>query len=165
MRDPDLSGVARAWRLNINASMSEAHRREWGYDHTGIATWYVCGPYHPFWSWWYIGLISLADVPGVPPANKVYPEAEYELTFVSLDGDPNLDALEQGRLEDRGYTFLSPPDLVFQFNGVTREQAVEIAEAAVRMIVAGQSCDSDFREWWRGALETTVQHYKEGIHG
>ena len=163
-RPPDLQGVARAWRLNVSEAVREAHRKEWGHDDAGIVTWMVNGPYHPFWSWWHVGVISLADIPGVPPANKQYPEAEYEFAVYSCEGNPNIAAVEAGDLKNRGFKLLQPPDVVFHFHGVTDEQAAEIGESAVKTIVQGQSCDSDFREWWMGSLATTVEHYVLGVH-
>jgi hypothetical protein len=135
-------------------------------------TWLVNGPYHPLWSWWYVSCISLRDVPGVPPANKRYPEAEYELIVFSLNPDPkpprpkvpDLDALAAGDATRGLPGFLHPPDVVFQFHGVSEQQAEQILELAVDRIVAGQSCDSDFRSWWTAALESTVEHYRNGRH-
>lgn len=163
-RDPDLQGVARAWRINITDAARAAHEKEWGNEETGIAVWMVNGPYHPFWSWWYVGVISLKDLPGVPPAHKQYPEAEYEYSVYSCEGEPDIAAMESGDLENRGFGFLQPADVIFHFHGVTDDQAEKIAEAAVAAIVGGQSCDSDFREWWKSALATTVEHYVLGTH-
>lgn len=160
-----MEGIARAWHIRETDEARAAHVEKFGYPDTGLDSWIVNGPYHPFWSWWYIGLISLADVPGVPPANKQYPEAEYELVFWSLEGEPNVDAIERGDLENRGFGFLHPADVTFHFDGVTDKQAVAICRASVQKIVNGQSCDSDFRGWWMESLADTVQHYKQGLHG
>lgn len=163
--EPDLGGIARAWRIDATEAVRKAHVDEWGYADSSISTWIVNGPYHPFWSWWHVGVISLKDVPGAPPANKQYPEAEYEFAIYSLQGTPNVQALRDGDLANRGFeSFLTPADVTFHFDGVTDEQAREICDAAVRAIIAGQSCDSDFRQWWLNSLAETVEHYKAGIH-
>jgi hypothetical protein len=170
VRAPDLTGVARVWRLARNDAMQAAHVKSFGYASSSLADWVANGPYHPFWSWWYIGLVHLRDVPGAPPANKQYPEAQYELMFLSLNpdgrngGKVDVDKIEAGDIEGGLPGFLTPPDLVYQFHGVTDEQAIKIVERAVEHIAAGQSCDSDFRSWWRSSLDTTVQHYREGRH-
>lgn len=144
-RTPDLQNAAQAWHVEITEAAAEAHRREFGYDHTGIDQWVIHGPYHPHWSWWYVAAISLADVPGVPPANKQFPGAEHEISFWSLDGTPNVEALENGDAENHGFTFLHPADVTFQFEGLTAQQVASLTNAAVRLITDGQSCDSDLR--------------------
>jgi hypothetical protein len=173
LRPPDKSGVARAWRVERTVEMEANHMTEFGYPPVQVGpTWLVNGPYHPLWSWWYVSCISLRDVPGVPPANKRYPEAEYELIVFSLNPDPkpprpkvpDLDALAAGDATRGLPGFLHPPDVVFQFHGVSEQQAEQILELAVDRIVAGQSCDSDFRSWWTAALESTVEHYRNGRH-
>lgn len=164
MREPDLAGVARAWRISEDPRVQERHIREFGHEHTGLQTWLINGPYHPFWSWWHVGVISLRDFEGMPPAQKQYPAAEFEFAIYSLDGTPDIEAIERGDLDNRGFKFLSPPDVVFHFDGVNDRQAVEICDAAVQLIVRGQSCDSDFRRFWDGSLRATVEHYKKGGH-
>lgn len=150
MREPDLvSEIARAWKFEPDA------------DHpTGLGSYVVNGPYHPLWRWWYVGLVSLRDAPGVPPAKKHFPEAEYEILCLSLDptdGPPNLDKLDVGDLSGMP-PWLQPPDWVVQFHRVNDEQAVEILDLAAKAIVNGQSCDSDYRSWWQQAIPTTVKH-------
>lgn len=172
MRDPDFAGVARAWRLKKSPEMEQAHVDSFGHESSSLADWVVNGSYHPFWSWWYIAVIHLRDIPNAPPANKQYPEAEYEFMILSLDPRPearnggkvDVDKIEQGDIEGGLPGFLSPPDVVFQFHGVTDEQAIKVGEAAIRAIVNGHSCDSDFREWWKVSLSKTVEHFVLGVH-
>lgn len=176
MREPDKSGVAKAWRIDPNAEQIQAHIESFGYPPTGIGpTWLIHGPYHPFWSWWYAALITLDEVPGVPSAHKQYPEARYELMIMSLNPGgnpdlgrpavPDLEKLEAGDTMGGLPGFLTPPDLQYQFHGVDDEQAVAILETVVDAIVSGHSCDSDFRDWWRRSLDATVEHYEMGMHG
>lgn len=170
MRDPDFSGVARVWRIETTEIQQKAHKENWGYESSSLADWIVHGPYHPFWSWWYVAVISLRDIPDAPPANKKYPEAEYEFMIISLnpdgrnEGQVDIDKIEAGDIEGGLPGFLTPSDVVFQFHGVTDEQAVKVGEAAIRAIVNGQSCDSDFRSWWMRSLEATVEHFRMGVH-
>lgn len=166
MRDPDYKGVASVWRLRHEPVMDEAHTDSWGYPSASLADWIVNGPYHPLWRWWYVGLVHLRSIPGAPPANKQYPEAEYEILCMSLDPDgqpgrakvPDLEKIEAGDMKGGLPGFLSPPDWAVQFHGVTDEQAVEVADLAARAIANGQSCDSDFRSWWHAAIPNTVKH-------
>lgn len=164
MREPDKSGVAQAWLIPLNQESVDAHIKEWGYPPATIRQWFVVGPYHPFWHWWMVSVIDLKDHDGMPPAHKQYPEAEYEFMIMSLNGEVNIEACDTGDFENRGFKYLTPPDVVFHFHGVTEEQACEICDAAVSLIVKGQSCDSDFREYWKAMLARTVEHYVLGVH-
>lgn len=154
LRTPDLQGaIARAWRFKGESDVP---------DHQACLSQYVVnGPFHPFWSWWMIGLISLCDIPGVPPAHKQYPDAEYELLILALNPEccpPDPDAV--GAL-----TFLTPPDLVYHFDIRNEEAAKEIIEGAVKAIIEGRiSPDQDYRQIWKRILKTTVDHYKAGLH-
>ena len=165
MREPDLKGVARAWHIRETPEMHAAHKKSFGYEDSGVDNWVINGPYHPWWSWWYVAVISLRQVEGAPPANKHYPEAEYEFIIISLQKPTDIEMLEAGKIEEMGgLGFLTPADVVFQFHGLTDEQAKTLCESAVRAIVAGQSCDQDYRSWWETMLARTVDHLKQGIH-
>lgn len=168
MRPPDLyskDGRIKAWRIEQTQAHIDAHIREFGHPPAGIDSWYLTGPFHPFWHWWHFAVVSLKDIPGIPPANKQYPEAEYEFAIWSLKGDVNIDACDRADLENRGFDFLHPADVTFHFHNVTDEQAREICHSAVSAVVNGHlSPDSDFRETWKKALATTVSHYVLGVH-
>jgi hypothetical protein len=170
LRKPDRSGIARAWKIEQSPELRATHEREFGFPDAGLSTWIVNGPYHPLWSWWHVGVIHLRDMPSAPPAQKQYPEAEYEFAIYSLNpdgrngGTPDIDKLEAGDAEGGMPGFLSPPDVQFHFHGVTDEQAAKICDLAVEQIVAGRSCDSDFRGHWKSMLARTVEHYVLGVH-
>lgn len=157
MRDPDLAGAAaRAWRW----APPEGDTDPLAASH--VTSWFVNGPFHPHWSWWVISAIDLLERPGVPSPHRQYPEAEHEILILSLSPDwtPDVEA------KPGAVPYLTPADLVYQLDGVSREHVAEIVELMVRQIVAGQmSPDSDYRESWRARLDTTVAHYKEGRHG
>lgn len=164
-REPDLRGIAKAWHIRETPEIKAAHVASWGYEDSGIDGWIINGPYHPFWSWWYVACISLRPVEGAPPTHKQYPEAEYELTFWSLQYPTDIELLEAGRIdEQKGLGFLHPADVTFQFHGLSDKQAAQLCEIAVRTIVNGQSCDSDYRSWWLNALAQTVAHMRTGAH-
>lgn len=166
MRDPDFSGIARAWKINHTQNQEIEHTKSWGYESSSLRDYVINGPYHPFWSWWYLGLIHLRDIPGVPPPQKTYPEAEYELMCLSLNPDPkdgrpsipDLDKIEEGDVENGLPGFLTPADWIVQFHGVTDEQAIEVCDLAARAIANGMSCDVDYRSWWNQAIPNTVKH-------
>lgn len=127
-----------------------------------IAAWLVDRPgAHPWWHHYLVSVVHLRDVPGVPPAKKSYPEAAYEFQIVSIDPErcpsPQPDA--------NGYPMLLPPDVIYQFHGVTEEDAVRICELAITAISKGLlSPDSDFASAWKESLSKTVKHFVEGRH-
>lgn len=166
MRNPDYSGIAKVWRISLTEHAQKAHIESWGYPSSSLVDFVINGPYHPFWSWWYLGLVHLRDIPGAPPPKKSYPDAQYEIMCLSLnpkpEGDrpkvPDIDKIEMGDIEHGLPGFLSPPDWVVQFHRVDDEQAIEVAELAAKAIANGQSCDSDYRSWWNVAISNTVKH-------
>jgi hypothetical protein len=108
-----------------------------------------------------MGFISLREIPGVEPASKHYPQAEYEMTIYSVNPEemPNPDP-------DRPpFPHLLPLDVVEQFHGVTEAQVERLAVWCVRAVVDGVlSPDQDFRSEWRRTIQVTVQHLREGCH-
>lgn len=171
MRDPDKVGAARAWKIRFGDEMLEAHRREWGSDPAGIASWLINGPYHPAWSWWFVGTVHLRNEPGTKIAQIAYPGATHEIMCWSLDPEarngrpdkPDVDALERGELEARP-AFLTPADWIVQFIVTDDEQAGTLTDLVIEQIVAGRSCDSDFRGWWEDAIHKTAEHLRLGGH-
>lgn len=164
MRAPDFErGLTRIWRLADTAKSEPDHE-------AGIATWVIDSPtFHPAWHQWLLGVISLRDLPGVPPAHRSYPSAEYELMILSLNPDRPCDvdqADATGTWGDEAVAkFLTPADLVYQFDGVSDRQADEVGQSAIQAILSGDlSPDSDFRRHWERALDDTVAHFKAGLH-
>lgn len=156
MRAPDESGpFASAWRMEKDAEAQDGV--------ASMANWVVNAPsWHPAWAWWTVGLVHLRPVEGAPEAVKHYPEAEFEIIVLSLDPEvtPNVDLPIP-----QGLKYLTPPDLVFQFHGITDEQAVEIVEVLVKTAVEKNvPLDSDLRQFWTDSLTQTVAHYQQGVH-
>lgn len=160
MREPDQqSQHARAWNLDITKA-PEGPGKE-----AGITCWLINVPgAHAFWAYWTITVISLKDLPGVPPAKKQYPEAEYEFIIMAIDPErcPNPDP---DRIIVDGYPWLTPLDVVEQFHGISEVDCRRLAEGAVQAILSGRiSPDQDFRSAWKGLIAGTVQHFIEGRH-
>lgn len=154
MRDPDITGkVALAWE-----SRAKPRRPD---HNASLSAWLIKGPFHPAWEWWMLGAAHLRDIPGVPPAEKQYPEAEHEIMIVSLDPacyPPDPDVVE-------GLKFLTPIDLIYQFDGLEDRQVIEILSLCARAIADGLiSPDQDFRSQWQKMLWATVEHYRAGLH-
>lgn len=125
-----------------------------------LGFWLVNSPhFHPFWSWWYIAMTHLREIPGTRPPRRAYSEAAYEFVILSLDptrGDPSLESLD--------FAFLDPPDVVEHLSeGISDSQALSIGEAAVRAICLGQlSPDQDYRSLWREELYRAWRAAVEG---
>src|SRR5579864_4243453 len=133
MREPDLSGHAKAWVIPIQ-------RGRPGWEPTmeaGLAHYLLnCNWSHPFWSWYSISGIHLRDIPGVRPAHKEFPEAEHEIQILSLHPKfrPDPDKLSSG---EQQLEYLTPPDLVHQVGGLTDDQFKTLVQDIVITIVEG----------------------------
>lgn len=158
MREPDQqSQFGRAWQLN-RALLPDSPQKT-----ATTATWVVNVPgAHPFWSYWLVTVVSLRDIPGLGPAHKAYPEAEYEFSINSIDPErcpvPNPD-------ETLGFPLLSPPDVIEQFHGISDEDTTRLVEGAIKAILSGLvSPDQDFRAVWKKLIAGTVEHFASGAH-
>ncbi len=154
MREFDLVGqCGKAWLLKMPEDSQKA----------GLASWLVNRPgAHPYWQWWLVGVTHLRDVPGMKPAHKKYPEAEYEFLIFSIDPtacpNPEPD-------DPNGYPHLTPIDVVEQFHGIKDSDAVRLCEGAVQGIVNGViSPDQDYRSMWSQMIAGTVAHFSQGKH-
>jgi hypothetical protein len=152
---PDMTGpLARAWRIS--------HPDEAADHPASMKAWLVCQPAsHPHWSFYSVGAISLADVPGVPPANKHFPEATHEFLVVALDPSKPLPPIK--RWEKAAH--LTPIDLCHQVVLDSDEHAQEIVDLLVRSACDRWLLDEDHRAFWKRTLDTTARHYREGVHG
>lgn len=120
--------------------------------------------FHPAWDTWAIQLVHLRDVEGLEPPNLHYPEAEFEIGIIAID--PEQCPIDPDRIATLGgLRYLTPFDLVKQFDGCSDRQAIRLAGLMVREICRGAaSPDSDYRASWEKMIEHTVSHYKAGLH-
>jgi hypothetical protein len=142
MRLPDKEGVAgKAW--NVNTAENLIKRPDF---QGSIAAYLVHAPQaHPFWSYYFIGVVHLRDIPNTPPPNKHFSDAEYEFSIWSIDPEALPD------LETPHFKLLTPPDLLLQIERFNKDDnfAGSICEKMVDMIIEGRmSPDSDFRSAW-----------------
>lgn len=134
-RPPDLQGPAgEAWLIDISKPTPRPH--------STLAFYALHCPHaHPLWSWWSLAMIHLRDVPGIGPAKKHYPEAEYEILVMSCDPSPGDKPSENERVfnidDPADYKYLKPQDICEQFHGPTDEGAIEIAGLFARGCVDG----------------------------
>jgi len=148
MRKPNFEGNGgRAWRMNIKPT-TKAHE-------ASLVMWLIEGPHHPLWRWHALTAIHLRDLPGVRPAQKSYPQAEYEIGIHSVDPEceVDVDSIEAGTSMLK---FLRPPDLIHQFHGVTDNEVIQITVRIISLIVAGEaSPDVDYQSFWKKIIDGT----------
>jgi hypothetical protein len=152
MRAPDTkTAFGQAWELPIKEVPSAC-----------VGHWLINVPgAHPFWEHWHVLVISLKDIPGVPPAKKRYPEAEFEFLIASI----NPEACPLPDPSEQHFPLLDPVDVVEQFHGVSERDALRVGQGAIQAIMNGRmSPDQDFRAMWHRLITDTTRHLKEGRH-
>lgn len=153
-QEPDFIGIGRAWEMRAGPQARQEQS-------ASLIGYVLHGPWHPFWHWWMVSVVHLRPIDG-QAANKRYPEAEYEFMIVSIDPETPPDPAETFPQDVK---YLTPIDVVEQFDGVSDDDARGICTAAVRAITqGGASPDQDYRSWWADAIRHTVEHYKAGLH-
>lgn len=168
MRTADKIGtIASAWEFKADRT-----RPDWKTDwDASLGLYFIHGPFHPLWSWWALALVHLRDLPGMTPANRHYPEAEYEFAIWSLDSPPAGPPFDPDSHRWAKRT-LSPADVVKHFH-VSESKPVEerdriarhVLDQAVDAIIFGMaSPDSDYRSWWDRAIDNTIEHALMGGH-
>lgn len=142
MSEPIAVGLCgKAWEINVkpgNAAQTAA-----------LKCWFLELPrQHPFWDCYMLGVTSLRDIVGVPPAKKHYPEAEYELLMVALS--PEFKPNPHNR---QSLVALEPVNYVNQFDGLTDEEAIKLGLTLVKGLVDGKLIAEPqgvrkARDWW-----------------
>ncbi len=154
-REPDVKGpYGRAWFIETKRPEHAACLGSWIVNVPGA---------HPYWEHWLVALVHLREVPGVAPAKKKYPEAEFEFSIQSINPEtcpePDPDKAEEG------YPLLQPVDVVEQFHGVSDRDARRIVDTCIEAMVHGRiSPDQDFRPMWNRTIQGTVAHFRAGKH-
>lgn len=158
-RAPDFRGVGewKAWRCRLPTVLEKP-------DHQAtVAGWLLfCPGAHLAWSYWWITLVHLRDIPGVPPAKLRFPGAGWEVLCMAQEPDHAPDPDDAtGTLR-----FLTPLDWVVQFGDVANdEQATRVIEAVVDLIMSGRvSPDQDFRSFWMRSIPDTAACHATGKH-
>lgn len=160
MREPDQqSAYARAWNLDLSKVPDRPEKAAM------ISSWLVNMPgAHAFWSYWTISIVSLRDLPGVKPAQRRYPEAEYEFMILAINPE-TCPAPDPDDIVVNGYPWLTPVDVLEQFHGISEMDCRRLAEGAVQAILSGTvSPDQDYRPVWKSLITGTVRHFVEGRH-
>lgn len=140
------SAHTKIWDVREEAAPLATHVDE----SEALGVWLVHAPWmHMLWSWHYVGLVHLRDIPGQSKAANInVPGATHEFLAVSMspDYEPTLETLDHLHL-------LSPIDISQQFIASSDADALERVERTFPHIVAGKlSLDEDFRRIWRRVL-------------
>jgi len=99
-----------------------------------LASWLLeCPGQSAAWRHYHLAVIHLRPIEGVKPADIRREGATHEIMLVALDSEKNPVADDAST-----WRWLSPVNLVEQIIGVNDEDAVDIAQAAVRKILQGQ---------------------------
>lgn len=121
-------------------------------------------PGFPIYRAWFVGVISLADIPGVPPAKKETPEMTHEIMFTAAD--PNVDYDPD---PDNPATWHPFAGKVGQQFTATDEVAVRIAEGCAKAVSDGILPAVDVgdpgRAAWKTMILNTLEHMTTGGHG
>lgn len=161
MRAPELKGAhGRAWRGDLDEGM----RAKWP---AALDLWLVHAPAaHPFWKYFIVSAVSLADAPNTPPAVVARPGATHELMVIALDPTFTPEQAWCSEGEERWSRFmLRPLNLAAQVVDLTDEQMNELAYLFVRACCYGQaSPDDDHRGHNLALLDTTADHLRRGMH-
>lgn len=130
-----------------------------------LAGWLIDAPGQaPAWRHYLLSVIHLRDMPGAPPARIRIAGATHELILCALDplGNPSIHDRESIRP-------LTPLNAEAQFMVPTDEQAVSLAEKAVRAICDGvlpaePAFPERGRQIWQAVVMSTAEHMRTGGH-
>jgi hypothetical protein len=140
MRPPDLVGAyGRAWKVRVTPEQQAKAP-------AAVETWYFHSEQllSPLAKWRIISLASLADFPGVPPANKHFEDAHFELLVMTLNPDHPVEDPDNHK-----QSMLEPADVVKQCGNIGEYKAKALLDALVRECVNGTLVpDQDFRTLW-----------------
>lgn len=135
----------------------------------GLDSWILTGPrWHPIWYQYNLGVVSLADAPGLPPAKLQRPGVTHELTVFALN--PEHGPLDARHLPEEPLPFLTPVNIVEQVT-TTDQRARELAFLCARAVVDGllwpETGDAPdrVRAAWRSSIHQTLDHNSDPHHG
>lgn len=141
---PDLTGiVGKAWLHDLEAAVDRMGLDDRPPIEFTVSSWLVYAPWaHPLWAYYWLGCVSLRQIPGAAPPVILLPNATHEVMLYALNPDvePAI---------DDGPQMLLPANFHGQFIEACDEDAAARVHASAREIVEGLlSPDTDFcREW------------------
>lgn len=141
--------------------------------HTAIDHWLItCPTVHPAWTQWYLAVISLADAPGLPPAELKFVGATHQLFLVALNPDHGpytRDKAAQMMRNGDGLPMLQPVNLIEQYQATDAEMR-QVCQLMCRAIVQGLASVEpplgyeSFRDQWLASITKTLAHLRGEQH-
>jgi hypothetical protein len=143
-----------------------AHRIPHGNYHAqnpaALDAWIITADrWHPLWSQYLLAVVSLADIEGMPPANKRGTDVTHELLVIALN--PDHGPYDAPTATTETLQHLTPVNIAEQFTA-TDDQARRIAFLCVRAVVDGQLTPETgdaprlIRAWWHARIRQTLEH-------
>lgn len=124
--------------------------------------WIITAPcWHPAWSQYSLGVVSLAHFPGLPAPKLQRPGVTHELNVAALN--PEHGPYDARHLPAHGLSFLLPINIAAQFT-TTDEQARPLGFLCARAVVDGVLCPETadapdrIRAAWRWTIRRTLEH-------
>lgn len=138
---------------------------------TQLDCWIVTAPlWHRLWSQYVVSAITLADVPGMPPAVKHRPAATHELLVMALNPEHgHCDAARVG--EARPLRLLLPANVCEQFIAPADDAVRDLVALCAHAVVDGVLCPETgdapdrIRAEWRQTIHQTLDHGRDPHHG
>lgn len=134
-----------------------------------LDAWIITAPvWHPLWSQYLLSLVTLADVPGMPSAEKESPDVTHQVIVMTLN--PEHGPYDARHLVGDDLRFLTPGNIGQQFTA-TEDQARRLAALCVRAVVDGvlipETADAPdrIRSAWRRSIAQTLDHDRDPHHG
>jgi len=121
-------------------------------DNASLAVWLVHAPWmHPAWSWHYVGLVHLRDLPGQSKRPVLTVDgATHEFLVMAVDPSQTIDL---GADKWEPLKLLSPISIVQQFVAAGDAKALERVEDCLALVARDiVTLDSDGRHMWRHLL-------------
>lgn len=151
----DVIGImGQAWNVSDVPRMSPS-------EEATVVAWFVWIPnVHPIWDCYMFAVISLDSIPGVPDAYKKYPEATWEFGVYALNPEMSPSPENYGT-----WGPMLPPNITVQFDGCSKEKAIELCWLVVNAALAGHLPvePDDFdgaRKAWKECIWNTVHCQK-----
>lgn len=134
-----------------------------------VCHWLInAGTLHPVITQWFIGIVRLSDLPGVPPAHLQFTGATHEVLMVAVDPDYPITAASAATPEHRLQP-LNPVNLAHQFTATDDEMRL-MAKGMAWAIAHGDMPPEpplgyeSFRHKWLTVMVKTLAHIRGEEH-